>query len=66
MVKVLVAAALIFAVLVGWLYVEAIYRRFARRHPELGPYRDNESGCGKGGCSCQAGSCHTDYRRNRE
>jgi hypothetical protein len=47
----------IFAVMVAWLYVQDLYRRFAQRNPELGPFR-GEDGCG-GSCSCQHGSCST-------
>lgn len=56
MVKVVVAAVVIFGVMVGWLYVQDLYRRFARRHPELGPFRQEGQGCG-GNCSCSGGSC---------
>ena len=48
-------SAVIFVVMVAWLYVQDRYRQFAQRHPELGPYR-NEGGC-DGSCSCQQGSC---------
>jgi len=47
----------IFAVMVGWLYVQDLYHRFAQGHPELGPFR-KEGGC-DGSCSCQQGSCST-------
>ena len=55
MAKAILAAGVIFGVMVGWLYVQDLYRRFARRHPELGPYR-SEGGCG-GSCACGKGSC---------
>ncbi len=55
MVKAILAGGVIFGVMVGWLYVQELYRRFARRHPELGPYR-GEGGCG-GSCSCRKGGC---------
>lgn len=57
MVKVMLASAVILVILVGWLYVEEIYRRFAKQHPELGPYRDKNGGCGGGDCACHTGSC---------
>ncbi|MEJ2575435.1 MAG: hypothetical protein P8106_01805 [Gammaproteobacteria bacterium] len=57
MVKVLAASAVIFVVLAGWLYVEALYRRFAARHPEAGPFRESGGGCGGGCRSCSGGSC---------
>jgi hypothetical protein len=58
----LLAGTLIFAVMVGWLYVQDLYARFAARHPELGPYR-RQGGCGGGSCSCSQGSCPTKDRR---
>ncbi|MCC6658797.1 MAG: hypothetical protein IT512_11480 [Rhodocyclaceae bacterium] len=51
MIKYLVTIGLIFAILAGGIAVQALYRRFAARHPELGPFRE-EKGCG----SCSAGS----------
>ncbi len=62
MVKFLIATTIIFFVLVGWLYVEDLYRRFSRRHPELGPYRQDGGGCGDGCCSCSNGSCSNTSR----
>jgi hypothetical protein len=57
MLRFLVAAAIILVVLVGWLYVEELYRRFARANPELGPFRSGDAGC-SGRCgSCNGGSC---------
>ena len=49
MVDYLLASAVIFGVLVGWLYVDELYRRYARRHPERGPFRSSSGGCG-GSC----------------
>ena len=57
MAEFLLASLVIFAVLVGWSCVQDIYRRFAIRHPELGPYRQSD-GCG-GSCSCSKGNCST-------
>lgn len=57
MVEFVMTSVLIFAVMVGWLYVQDLYRRFAQRNPGLGPFR-GEAGCG-GGCSCSQGSCTT-------
>jgi hypothetical protein len=47
--------------------VDRIYRSFAMRHPQLGPFRDSDKGCGccsaascdNGGCS--NGSCETSH-----
>ena len=57
MVKFVLASLVIFVVMVAWLYVQDLYRRFARRNPGLGPYR-SDRGCG-GSCSCRQGSCPT-------
>jgi len=62
MVEVLTASLVVFGVLAGWLWVEALYRRFAARHPESGPFRDSSGGCGGGCCSCSRGAC--DSRKN--
>jgi hypothetical protein len=48
----LLAIGLIFALLAGGILVQGLYRRFARRHPELGPFREDKAGCG----ACSAGS----------
>jgi hypothetical protein len=45
------AIAIIFAVLGGGILVDRLYRGFAARHPQLGPFRDG-SQCG----TCSAGS----------
>jgi hypothetical protein len=55
MVKFILASLVILVVMVAWLYVQDLYRRFAQRNPELGPFR-GERGC-DGSCSCQQGSC---------
>ena len=38
----LAAIGLIFALLAGGILVQALYRRFARHHPELGPFREEK------------------------
>jgi len=56
MLKMLVAGAVIFGVLLAWIAVQGLAREFARRHPEWGPYKE-KAGCG-GECSCSSGgSC---------
>ena len=51
----LVAMAFIFSLATAGILVDRIYRRFAARNPQLGPFRDP----GKCGC-CSAGSgCDT-------
>jgi hypothetical protein len=47
----LLTIGLIFVLLAAVILVQGAYRRFAQRHPELGPFRE-EKGCG----SCSAGS----------
>jgi hypothetical protein len=49
----------IFGVLLGWIWVQGVYARFATRHPELGPYREEGGGCG-GGCCSGRGHCERD------
>jgi hypothetical protein len=50
-VRTLLAAGIIFAVIVGWIAVQSLARRWAARHPELGPAREEGTGCG----GCQSG-----------
>ncbi len=56
MLRVLAASGLIFAVMVGWIWVQQRYARFAAAHPQLGPFRSPDGSCG-GGCACGSGSC---------
>jgi hypothetical protein len=52
----LVTIGAIFALLVGLILVERLYRRFAARNPELGPFRQPDKCMG-----CSAGSkCNDD------
>jgi hypothetical protein len=39
--------------------VDRIYRTFAQRNPQLGPFRDPDKGCGScsGGSGCSGDSC---------
>jgi hypothetical protein len=57
----LVAIGLIFAILLAGIGVERVYRRFAARHPELGPFRKAD-GCGgcaaKAACGDKTRACH--------
>jgi len=55
MVEFVLSSLVILGVMVGWLYVQEVYRRFAQRHPQLGPFR-SDGGC-EGACSCQQGNC---------
>ena len=42
----LLTMGVIYAVFLTGILVERLYRRFARRNPQLGPFRKNDSGCG--------------------
>lgn len=48
----LVTIALIFAIMLAGIGVERLYRLFAARNPQLGPFRKPGGGCG----SCSGGS----------
>jgi hypothetical protein len=50
MVDFIIAPVAIFILFGSWLLVQHITREFAKRHPELGPYHEEGSGC--------SGSCH--------
>ena len=55
----LITIALIMGIALFGIAVDRLYRAFARQHPELGPFRDSEKGCGScsGGSGCSGGSC---------
>jgi hypothetical protein len=57
----LITIGLILALMLGGLAVERLYRRFARRHPELGPFRQAGGGCSGncGGGACAGSACET-------
>ena len=51
------AMLVISVALAGWLGVQHLARRFAERHPEFGPAREEGSGCGSS-CLCHGdGAC---------
>lgn len=52
----LVTIGLIFAVTIAGVVVDRLYRRFARRHPQLGPFRKNDGGCG---CCAAKAACES-------
>jgi hypothetical protein len=56
MLKALLAAGVILLMLLGWTWVQHIARKYAERHPEFGPAREEGSGCGSG-CHCAGGQC---------
>jgi hypothetical protein len=65
--KILISILLIFTVCGLWMLVQQGARRFAERHPEFGPAREEGGGCGfhcrgKDGKPCligKLGFCHT-------
>ena len=52
----LIAMGIVPVLLLGWLVVQSITRRYSKMHPEFGPHREEGSGCGKS-CMCSGGSC---------
>lgn len=56
MTRYFVAMLLVPGLLLGWILVQEVARRFARAHPELGPFREEGGGCG-GNCGCHGGGC---------
>lgn len=48
----LITIGLIFALMLAGIAVNLLYRRFAARNPQLGPFRKNDGSCG-----CCAGKC---------
>lgn len=63
MVDFIIASIAILVLLSGWLFVQQLARRYAARHPEFGPAREEGSGCGKS-CMCAGGSCDKRARRS--
>lgn len=55
---------IILALLAGWIAVQHLSRKFADRHPEFGPAREEGSGCGGLFCLCKNGQdCPKDKLR---
>jgi len=50
-INMVIAVAAILTLLLGWLAVQRLARLFAKRHPELGPAREEGQGCGSS-CGC--------------
>jgi len=62
MVDFIIAIGFILVLLTGWIAIQQLARRFAARHPEFGPAREEGSGCGKS-CMCSSGSCSKKVQR---
>ncbi len=58
----LVTIALIFAILLAGIGVDRLYRRFAARNPQLGPFRKEADG--KCGCCASSATCPDSSFRN--
>ncbi len=52
----LIAMGVIFFLMIGWIWVQQASRKFAQKHPEFGPAKEEGLGCGKT-CGCKQGSC---------
>ena len=54
----LITIGAIFSIAIGGILVDRLYRRFARQHPQLGPFRkEGHQDC----CSCSGVSgCNSD------
>jgi hypothetical protein len=52
----LAAIILIFAIMLAGIGVDRLYRAFALKNPQLGPFRKTEGGCGccSGGSGCSS------------
>ena len=59
MARLIIATLVIFGALLGWVWVQGAYARFAARHPELGPFRSEGGSCG-GGCCSGKDDCERD------
>jgi hypothetical protein len=64
MMRYLIAVAIILALLLGWISVQYLARRFAARHPEFGPAREEGAACG-GLCGCHGGRCERQDKPDR-
>ncbi len=59
----LIAIGLILVIMLFGIVVQRFYKLFARRHPELGPFRGDSKGCGScsAGSGCSGGSCDSPH-----
>jgi len=49
----LITIGLIFVLMLAGIAVDRLYRTFAARNPQLGPFRKNDGSCG----CCAGGNC---------
>ncbi len=55
MMQYVIAMLLVPGLLIGWLIIQHVARKYAQAHPELGEFREEGGGCGKS-CGCQGKS----------
>ena len=56
MLNLIITIAIIFTLLMAWVLIQQVARKYAASHPELGPMKEEGLGCGKT-CGCKGGSC---------
>jgi len=57
----LITFVVIFSLALGGILIDRSYRRFAARHPQLGPFRDpGKCGCCTAGSGCSDADCTDD------
>ncbi len=56
MLNFLIAMGIIFILMSGWILIQQAARKYAAKHPEFGPAKEEGLGCGKN-CGCGANSC---------
>ncbi len=62
--KYIITILIILGLMAGWISVQHLSRRFAARHPEFGPAREEGGGCGGLFCLCKdKGQCPKDALR---
>lgn len=52
LVNYLLSVGLVMVLLAGWCAIQQLARSYAKRHPELGPAREEGGGCGVS-CHCR-------------
>lgn len=57
-----ISISLIFSLLMVWVLVQQIARKFAAKHPEFGSIKEEGLGCGKT-CGCIKDRC---YQKEKE
>ncbi len=55
MFNLLITITIIFSMLIAWVFIQQIARKYAANHPDLGPVKEEGLGCGKT-CGCKT-SC---------